>query len=46
MTKTTDESAGKASASIAWFVSFYYGDVGNGHRGCYGFALAVRRVGQ
>ena len=34
------------SASVAWFVDFGNGFVFNGHRGNFGFALAVRRSGQ
>jgi hypothetical protein len=41
----TSTQAAWSSAS-AWFVSFGYGYVNHGHRGYYGFALAVRRAGQ
>ncbi|HMM24763.1 MAG TPA: DUF1566 domain-containing protein [Pseudoxanthomonas mexicana] len=34
------------SSASAWNVSFDGGGVYDGHRGDYGFALAVRRVGQ
>ena len=34
------------SSASAWFVSFFLGLVSGGHRYGYGFALAVRRVGQ
>jgi hypothetical protein len=37
---------GKPSASVAWYVFFYYGGVSSFHRGSGGFALAVRRPGQ
>jgi hypothetical protein len=40
------DSDGKASASVAWLVNFYYGLVDSSHRGYRGFALAVRRAGQ
>ena len=34
------------SSASAWFVNFYCGGVNGLHRGCVGFALAVRRAGQ
>ena len=37
---------GTASASVAWYVFFYYGSVSYYHRDYDGFALAVRRSGQ
>ena len=40
------DSDGKASASVAWYVSFRYGGVGSIPRFNLGFALAVRRAGQ